>query len=241
MKLLVVWFALAIAAFAALVADDGDDDNCSQAWITVDADSSSTATAAMATEDLSRKAEALPASSTVIVSPSTDSSGASTTASSSSATNPASATAASSMAIPSGSSGGISTPTLPDGTPGFPINDDHLKAPVDDTPVPDGAAIYTPQSNTINCTEFTTWNLAQPKNNLPSQFLKVTPGIYFHSLVDSSTSTTIAFRFYQRAWTLDLRGVTFILTCNPANRAHRDSTILTINQSEDFTLLGGTF
>jgi len=107
--------------------------------------------------------------------------------------------------------------------------------------VPNGAAIYTPQGNTLNCTEFTTWNLAQRANNLPSKFLKITPGIYFYSFGDPSTTTTIAFGFYQRGWTLDLRGVTFIVTCPPNTCDHRDSTIFYINQSEDFTLLGGTF
>lgn len=116
-----------------------------------------------------------------------------------------------------------------------------MKAPVDDTPVPEDAAIYTPNGNSINCTEFTTWNLDQRENNLPSRFLKVAPGVYFYDLGDEHTDTTIAFGFYQGGWTLDLRGVTFVVTCNSGNCDHRDSTIFYINQSEDFVLIGGTF
>ena len=58
---------------------------------------------------------------------------------------------------------------------GFQSTTTHLKAPVDDTPVLDSAAIYTPQGTTINCIEFTTWEPRPAQKQPPLQIPQGSP------------------------------------------------------------------
>ena len=48
----------------------------------------------------------------------------------------------------------MSMPTCPDGSAGLLVKDDHISAPVDTRSVPEGAGIYTPFGNTVDCADF---------------------------------------------------------------------------------------
>lgn len=121
MKHLVIWLTIVAVVIAAPVAEDGDGDNCSQVWITVDGDVSSTASASTVTPAQGKTPEALSASSSTTASSSAGTSGGSLRIQVSSTSASIGATATTFAAVTSvpDNLGGISTPSLPDGTPGF--------------------------------------------------------------------------------------------------------------------------
>ena len=142
-------------------------------------------------------------------------------------------------------------PLSPVGPASFPINGDNYCAPTPTDPVPEGAAIYTPPDGiNFDTLLFRTWAKQQQANNLPSQFLKIAPGLYTYNLgpvhpagADTNTfpGTNIVIEFFEGDWTLDLRGVTFVIQITPENQDRRPGQMIYINQSEGFTILGGTF
>lgn len=150
----------------------------------------------------------------------------------------------------SDSSSVLNIPKRPDGSAPIPINDNHLSAPVAKDPVPAGAAIYTPVTAGIfNNTDFAAWMKRQKDKKLATKWMKVAPGTYRYAPgpvmpegTDANTviGENIAIYFTTGGWTLDLRGVTFYIDITPENKNQRPGDIIYINQSEDFTLLGGT-
>ena len=143
----------------------------------------------------------------------------------------------------------ISTPTRPDGSAGLPVNDDHISAPVDTRSVPEGAAIYTPSGNTVNCSDFVSWMNAHRTGNLASKYLKVTPGIYSYDpgtahAPDADANlfpgNNIVLWLFSGGWTLDFRHVTFLISITPENANRRPADMIYINESDDLTVLGGT-
>ncbi|KAI9849206.1 MAG: hypothetical protein M1838_000226 [Thelocarpon superellum] len=139
----------------------------------------------------------------------------------------------------------------PVGPASFPINGDNWCAPTPLDPVPEGAAIYTPPDGiNFDTLAFEAWGEQQKANKLPSKFLKIKPGLYTYNLgpvhpANSDTNTfpgtNIVIQFYDGGWTLDLRGVTFVIQITPENLDRRPGQMLYINQSPGFTILGGTF
>lgn len=143
----------------------------------------------------------------------------------------------------------ISMLTRPDGSAGILVNNDHVTAPVDTRPVPRGAAIYTPSGDTMNCSDFVSWMTAHRTANLPSKFLKVTPGIYSYDLgavhaldadANLSPGNNIVLWLFSGGWTLDLRNVTFLISITPENADRRPGNMIYIDESDDLTILGGT-
>ncbi|KAI9780939.1 MAG: hypothetical protein M1835_004381 [Candelina submexicana] len=130
------------------------------------------------------------------------------------------------------------------------VTSDLISAPVDTRAVPSDAAIYTPSDSTrFDCNDFNNWMSTQKKNPSSSKFLKVSPGTYEYMLgpvhpagADPNlyASSNIAIGFMPGAWTLDLRDVTFTINVTPQNKLQRPDQAIYINQSEDFTILGGT-
>ncbi|KAI9717755.1 MAG: hypothetical protein M1812_004484 [Candelaria pacifica] len=141
------------------------------------------------------------------------------------------------------------TPSTPDATSAVPASGDQVSAPVDSRAVPSDAVTYTPSdSKSFNCDDFNKW-MTTRKADTPSKFLKVAPGTYEYMLgpihpagADPNLypSSNIAIGFMPGGWTLDLRGVTFIIAVTPENKQQRPDQAIYINQSEDFTILGGT-
>ena len=114
--------------------------------------------------------------------------------------------------------------------PGIPIDGSHLSAPVSSAAVPPDAKTYTPPSKTISGKAFETWMGEQASASPASKWLKLAPGVY-----NVDCSDNIVFSFMDgltEKWTVDMRGVTFLVagTCQA----------IYINQCEDFTILGGT-
>ena len=140
-------------------------------------------------------------------------------------------------------------PTRPDGSAGLPVNGDHISAPVDTRSVPEGAAIYTPSGNTINCSDFVSWINAHRTANLASKYLKVTPGIYSYDLGIAHTldadanlypGNNIVVWLFSGGWTLDFRNVTFLISITPENANRRPADMIYVDESDDLTILGGT-
>lgn len=71
-------------------------------------------------------------------------------------------------------------PDRPDGTPGFLIVSNSHKAPRATEPVPDGAAIFTPEDGkTLDCAALADWITHQRDEvKLASKYLKIAPGTY---------------------------------------------------------------
>ena len=143
----------------------------------------------------------------------------------------------------------ISMSTRPDGSAGLPVNEDHISAPVDTRRVPDGAAIYTPYGDTINCTDFVSWMNAHRTADLASKYLKVSPGVYSYDLgnphaldadANLSPGNNIVLWLFSGGWTLDLRNVTFLISITPENANRRPTNMIYIDESDDLTILGGT-
>ena len=148
-----------------------------------------------------------------------------------------------------GNSSIVYMPTRPDGSSGIPINNDHISAPVDTRPVPDGAAIYTPSGNTLNCSDLVAWMTVHRTANLPSKYLKITPGIYSYDLgtqhaldadANLSPGNNIVIYLFSGGWTFDFRDVTFLIDITPENEDRRPGNMIYINESDDLTILGGT-
>lgn len=147
-------------------------------------------------------------------------------------------------------SSALQLPNRPDGSAPIPINDDHIKAPVAKDAVPAGAAIYHPLTpNVFNNTDFATWMTSQKTAKLASKWLIVAPGTYRYALGPQMPSGTdpntivgenIAIGFMPGGWALDLRGVTFVIDITPENQDQRPAEMIYLNQSENFTILGGT-
>ncbi len=160
------------------------------------------------------------------------------------------ATASNSSSSASDSSSALSLPTRPDGSAPIPINNHHLSAPVAKDPVPAGAATYTPPTaGVFNNTDFAAWMKQQKDANLASKWMVVAAGAYRYApgpVMPSGTDANtvvgegIAIYFTTGGWTLDLRGVTFYVDITPENQNQRPGDMIYINQSEDFTILGGT-
>ena len=143
----------------------------------------------------------------------------------------------------------ISMPTRPDGSAGLPVNNDHISAPVDARPVPDGVAIYTPSGDTMNCSDFVSWMTAHRTSGLASKYLKVTPGVYSYDLgaihaldadANLSPGNNIVLWLFSGGWTLDLRNVTFLISITPENANRRPDNMIYIDESDDLIILGGT-
>ena len=220
-------FACAILLATALTAplnSDSDDNTCEPDWVNSNDESS-------------------PLSSASVSTPSGVNTGNSVAQSGNVAVKQNSATAASVDTSP------ISMPTRPDGSAGLPINKDHISAPVDSRPVPDGAAIYTPSGNTINCSDFVSWMTSHRTAQLASKYLKVVPGTYSYDLgaahaldadANLSPGNNIVLYLFSGGWTLDLRNVTFLISITPENANRRPGNMIYIDESDDLTILGGT-
>ena len=116
--------------------------------------------------------------------------------------------------------------------------------------VPAGAAIYMPPKRGIfDITNFAARMKKEKDANLASKWMKVALGAYLYapgqvmpSGTDANTVTgeNIAIYFTTGGWTLDLRGVTFYIDITTEYQNQRPGDMIYINQSEDFTVLGGT-
>jgi len=233
--------------------NDENDDNCSQEWVTVWADSPPTISAssvltadnpkssgreALAAIDGSNNSMTLPAFRTKDK----------LALSSATSTINTHVTAAS-QEFTSGSSSGISTPKRPDGSAGF--DGQYLNAPVAPDPVPSDASIFTPEDGkSFNCSAFFDWLTRQREVVKPaSRFLKIKPGTYAYQLgplmkpgTDPNTvqGENTVFWLMSGGWTFDFRDVTFHISVTPENQNQRPNFMMYVNQSEDLTLLGGT-
>ena len=151
---------------------------------------------------------------------------------------------------PSDISSTLNIPTRPDGSAPIPINNDHLSAPIATDAVPAGAATYTPSTpGEFDNLDFAAWMKKQKDSDLASKWMIVAPGTYRYkpgtvmpSGTDANTvaGENIAIGFTPGGWTLDLRHVTFYIDITPENQNQRPGDMIYINQSEDFTILGGT-
>ena len=152
------WYAilLAAAAYAVPLQEDPVDDDYSQLWITVGEDmfsAQATSTAAEATSVAQNQAEKPIATKTDVLGVSTmiDHNNGVPSAPSLSVSTPTS-TADSQASL------GTTVPDLPGGAPALSLNGDHVKAPVADDLVPDGAAVFTPaDGKSFNCSAFVEW------------------------------------------------------------------------------------
>ena len=230
-----------------------EDDDCSMVWITLGGDEptgSSSLPAAtptsggkMAGGDTSEEkvaAQGQEASSTVVSVPSA---AASESAGSSAVPDAGSANT-------TDTSSAVSLPNLPNGEAAIPINDNHLSAPEDTTPVPADAVVYTPkQAGVFDLTDFSNWLDALKKADSGPKFMKVKPGAYHWGLgpkmaegTDGNTvaGENIVIYLMKGGWTLDLRGVTFYVDVTPENHNQRPGVMIYVLQSDNFSLLGGT-
>lgn len=198
------------------------DDNCEMEWITVYADA--TAHSAMPSHLSSPLAGA---GKKAGLSPS----GTLSSMGSVSSTGATSMSAPSAGLTNSSSPGtdGVST-TNSAGVAGIPIDGAHLSAPVSNVAVPADAKTYIPPSKTISGKAFETWMGEQAKSSPASKWLKLAPGVY-----NIDCSDNIVFSFMDgltEKWTIDLRGVTFLVAGS--------CQAIYINQCEDLTIYGGT-
>ena len=244
---------------------DNDDDDCSMVWVTIYVDASTTSmtqsplpttssTSAVLGNGVDtnvinavNKVELPPRSSGSVTSAAP-----STIASSAPSASNSNTDSGSTMAT-NPTANGTSTlniPNRPDGSAPIPINGDHLSAPVAQDPVPQGAATYIPPTpGVFNNTDFAAWMQKQKDAKIASKWMKVAPGAYRYALgtlmpsgTDANTvvGENIAIGFTAGGWTLDLRGVTFYIDITPENQNQRPGDMIYINQSEGFTILGGT-
>ena len=245
------------AAGTALTAPlrDENDDDCSQKWVTVWADSPITTSASPVSTADSLKSSGKEALAAVNGSNNSASLPSSTTKNTLASSSTRSTTSIHGTVAPleivSGSAPGISTPKRPDGSAGFPVNGDHLKAPVATDPVPSDASVFTPEDGKMfDCSAFSDWLTHQREVVKPgSKFLKIKPGMYAYQLGPVMQSGTdpntvqgenIVFWLMSGGWTFDFRDVTFHVSITPENQNQRPNVMIYINQSEDLTILGGT-
>lgn len=147
-------------------------------------------------------------------------------------------------------SSSVNLPNLPNGAPAFPINGDHLMAPVATDKVPAGAATYTPKAaGVFNCTDFQEWMKNLMTSNPSTKWMVVKPGVYTYALgpkmpvgADPNlfTGENIIIGMNTDDWTLDIRGVTFYIDITPENQQQRPASMIYNNQVNDVTILGGT-
>lgn len=168
----------------------------------------------------------------------------------------AAASASASDAAPAATNGNatdtasVHLPNLLNGSPAFPINGDHLKAPVATDTVPAGAATYTPKAaGVFDCLDFQTWLKNMMASNPPTKWIVIKPGVYTYALgakmpagTDPNTvdGENIVIGMNTNDWTLDFRGVTFYIDITPGNQQQRPQSMIYTNQVNDVTILGGT-
>lgn len=119
------------------------------------------------------------------------------------------------------------------GEPGFSVDGEHLSAPEASDAIPAEAMLYTPASQKFSGKDFSDWWAQQETHNPSTKFVKIKPGVY-----DLSVADGIAIGFRPGGWTLDLRGVTFLVA--PDIPDPTSGQAIYINQSEDMLILGGT-
>ncbi|KAI9851058.1 MAG: hypothetical protein M1838_004584 [Thelocarpon superellum] len=135
----------------------------------------------------------------------------------------------------------------PVGMASFPINGDNLCAPEPTDPVPADAVVYTPSSSTLDLLDIQQW--INKEASAGATFLKVAPGLYAYGpgpVHSASTDTnTVAGENIELTGkggiTLDLRGVTFVVTINPQNIDQRLGEMIYVGYTRDITILGGTY
>ncbi|KAL8950976.1 MAG: hypothetical protein Q9222_003010 [Ikaeria aurantiellina] len=119
-----------------------------------------------------------------------------------------------------------------------------LQAPQPDDQVPDDAAIYQPSAPIMNMTDFRIWHdqIRDDNKGGSKRWIKVAPDTYEFSKGTGfplDWNNNMAFNGFS-GWTLDLRGCTFTETRIDGDKNYSDQ-MLYINNSDDFTILGGTF
>ncbi len=234
--LFVLFFAV---AFAAPIAQNEEDDDCSIVWIAVDGNGPEPSATALS----SPTAEAPVVTPTVISSSASETISISAsqnkivdTSSSFQAPSPASdiraVPTASSTSAASASSG--SKQSLPVSMPTLPVHGDHLSASQAKDTVPTGAAIYTvPDGKNFNGTEFGAWMFKQNDAKLASKFIKIAPGTY-----NFDTNDNIQIFWISDDWTFDFRDVTLLVSITDAHPETNQA--IYIGQCKGLTILGGT-
>ena len=119
-----------------------------------------------------------------------------------------------------------------------------LQAPQPADVVPDDAAHYQPSSPIMDMKDFRIWHDNVKDKNLggSQKWMVVTAGTYEYSKGTGfplDWNNNMAFNGFT-GWTLDLRGCTFLETRIDGDKNYSDQ-MLYINNSDDFTILGGTF
>ncbi|KAL2041302.1 hypothetical protein N7G274_005684 [Stereocaulon virgatum] len=148
-------------------------------------------------------------------------------------------------------SSALSLPTRPDGSAPLPVNGKHISAPVATDPIPLGAATYTPPNpGVFDNADFANWTDKQKTgNNLPSKWMVVAPGSYRYKPgqvmpagTDANTvrGENLVLYNFPAGWTLDIRGVTFIIDITDENKNQRPAVMIYVIQAENMTILGGT-
>lgn len=145
----------------------------------------------------------------------------------------------------------------PDGVPGFPLNNNHLKATepsLEEFPVPDDALVWNKTDLIFDCDAFNKWttSIRDSASTHPSKHIKIKPGKYFYPLGkrseeatgDSNLDITRNIQFFawpESDWTFDLRGVTFMIP-SPVGQYFDvwTHTAFYVNQVPGFRILGGT-
>ncbi|KAI9842871.1 MAG: hypothetical protein M1838_002961 [Thelocarpon superellum] len=134
----------------------------------------------------------------------------------------------------------------PVGMASFPINGDNLCAPEPTDPVPADAVVYTPSSSTIDLLDLEKWMWKVTGEG--AKFIKIAPGIYSYGLgpvhgLSTDTNTVNGENIELTnggGYTLDLRGVTLVITINAQNLDQRPGEMFYIGYTHDITILGGT-
>lgn len=119
-----------------------------------------------------------------------------------------------------------------------------LQAPQPTDVMPEDAAHYHPSAPIMNMTDFRLWHDNEKDKNLggSQKWMVVAAGTYEFSKGTGfplDWNNNMAFNGFT-GWTLDLRGCTFLETRVDGDKNHSDQ-MLYINNSDDFTILGGTF
>ena len=256
-------FLLASVVSAIPLLEEQDKD-CSIEWVTVYRDaptSASISSAAISTGvmDAGEKLANSPTKATGAKIKSSDA-GSSTVDAAAASSNASSSAAVASLSAPGSAPAAtdgnstdtacVNLPNLTDGTPAFPINGDHLKAPVATDAAPAGAATYTPkETGVFNCSDFQAWMKNLMASNPPAKWIIIKPGVYTYALgqkmpvgTDPNTvnGENIIIGMNTDDWTLDIREVTFYIDITPENKQQRPADMIYTNQVNEVTILGGT-
>ena len=154
------------------------------------------------------------------------------------------------MVNSSDDSSALSLPTRLDGSAPLPINGNHISA-VATEPVPAGAATYTLQTpGVFDNTDFSDWTGKQKTGNiLPLKWIKIAPGNYCYKSgpimpagtdLNTVKGENLVLYNFPAGWTLDIRGVTFIIDITDQNKNQRPAAMIYVIQAENMTILGGT-